>query len=141
MTRIPSDVRDMIEQAIYLPMAVSIFNRDLAVIQQSPFKLHRPYLSIVEESLKLAQKDLADVKRELQNETLKFIRSNETKHSLFIPLFTTDMKKNTIILILEFETKYLKLWNYIYLNQKRQISKKHTNINISAHLIKKNKFN
>ncbi|MCM3411206.1 hypothetical protein [Metabacillus litoralis] len=71
MTRIPSDVRDMIEQAIYLPMAVSIFNRDLAVIQQSPFKLHRPYLSIVEESLKLAQKDLADVKRELQKRNIK----------------------------------------------------------------------
>ena len=71
MTRIPNDIRDMIEQSIYLPMAVSIFNRDLAVIEQSPFKLHRPYLTIVEESLKLAQKDLSEIKRELYKRNIK----------------------------------------------------------------------
>jgi hypothetical protein len=71
LTRIPKDIRDMIEQSIYLPMAVMIFNRDLSVIQQSPFKLHRPYLAIVEKSLKLAQKDLAVVKRELHKRNIK----------------------------------------------------------------------
>jgi hypothetical protein len=71
VTRIPKDTRNMIEQSIYLPMAIMIFNRDLTVIEQSPFKLHRPYLSIVEEALKLAQKDLADVKKELQKQKIK----------------------------------------------------------------------
>ncbi|MBM7604154.1 hypothetical protein JOC75_002127 [Metabacillus crassostreae] len=71
MTRIPSDIRDIIEQSIYIPMAVAIFNRDLTVIENSPFKLHRPYLTVVEEALKLAQKDLADVKRHLQKHNIK----------------------------------------------------------------------
>lgn len=71
MTRIPSEIRDMIEQAIYLPMAISIFNRDLSVIQKSPFKLQQPYLALVEESLKLIQKDLAMVKQELYKQNIK----------------------------------------------------------------------
>lgn len=71
MTRIPSEIRDMIEQAIYLPMAISIFNRDLSVIQNSTFKLHSPYLTLVEESLKLIQKDLAVVKQELHKRKIK----------------------------------------------------------------------
>lgn len=71
MTRIPKDIRNMIEQSIYLPMAIAIFNKDLSVIQQSPFKLHRPYLAIVEESLKLAQKDLAVIKQELYKRNIK----------------------------------------------------------------------
>lgn len=71
MTRIPKDIRDIIDQSIYLPMAISIFNRDLVVIENSPFKLHRPYLSLVEESLKLAQKDLAIVRQELSKNHIK----------------------------------------------------------------------
>ncbi|APH05982.1 hypothetical protein [Bacillus weihaiensis] len=71
MTHIPTDIRDMIEQSIYLPMVISIFNRDLTIIEQSAFKLHRPYLTIVEESLKLAQKDLQHVKRELYSRKIK----------------------------------------------------------------------
>ncbi len=52
-------------------MAISIFNRDLSTIENSPFKLHRPYLTLVEEALKLAQKDLADVKRNLHQHKIK----------------------------------------------------------------------
>ncbi|QGQ44596.1 hypothetical protein [Metabacillus sediminilitoris] len=71
MTRIPKDIREMIEQSIYLPMAVTIFNRDLSIIQKSPFKLHRPYLAIVEESLRLVQNDLAAVRKELHKRNIK----------------------------------------------------------------------
>ncbi|WHZ58782.1 hypothetical protein [Metabacillus hrfriensis] len=71
MTRIPSDLRDAIEMSIYLPMTISIFNRDLSIIEQSPFKLKQPYLNIVEESLKLAQKDLTVVRHELKKNSIK----------------------------------------------------------------------
>ncbi|MBO1511695.1 hypothetical protein [Metabacillus bambusae] len=71
MTRIPKDIRETIEKSIYIPMVVSIFNRDLTVIEKSPFKLHRPYLALVEESLKLAQKDLAVVRQELHRQNIK----------------------------------------------------------------------
>jgi hypothetical protein len=71
VTRIPKDIRATIEQSIYIPMVVSILNRDLTVIEKSPFKLHRPYLALVEESLKLAQKDLAMVRQELHRRNIK----------------------------------------------------------------------
>ncbi|MDQ0232236.1 hypothetical protein [Metabacillus malikii] len=111
MTRIPSDIRDIIELAIYLPMTISIFNRDLMVIKNSPFKLHQPYLSLVEEALKLAQKDLAHIKRKLHNENVKvheierdeaftlyaFIYNGyEEKHNYFNPRI-----RNKVIEIME----------------------------------------
>ncbi|MGD6817729.1 hypothetical protein [Metabacillus sp. 84] len=71
MTRIPEEVRDIIDQAIYLPMTISILNRDLSVVEKSPFKLKQPYLHLIEESLKLAQKDLQQVKRELHRQKIK----------------------------------------------------------------------
>ena len=33
VTRIPEHDRDMIEKAIYLPMVITIFNRDLKIIE------------------------------------------------------------------------------------------------------------
>ena len=71
MTRIPSDVRDTIEKAIYLPMTISILNRDIAIVQQSPFKLKDPYLRLIEQALKLAQRDLHDVKNDLRRRKVK----------------------------------------------------------------------
>ena len=71
MTRIPEKDRDMIEQAIYLPMVLTILNRDIAVVQQSPFKLKQPYLKLIEEAMKIVQKELAGVKRYLKAQQIK----------------------------------------------------------------------
>ena len=38
MTRIPQKERDKIEQAIYLPMVLTILERDLVLFQKGPFK-------------------------------------------------------------------------------------------------------
>ncbi|KAA6453416.1 hypothetical protein VSK91_18190 [Bacillus swezeyi] len=71
MTRIPSDVRDTIEKAIYLPMTISILNKDLGNIQQGSFKLKDPYLRLIEQALKLAQRDLYNVKNDLRRRKVK----------------------------------------------------------------------
>lgn len=71
MTRIPEEDRDIMEQAIYLPMVLTILNRDLIVIQNSPFKLKKPYLLLVEETMKVIQKELAEVKRYMSRNRLK----------------------------------------------------------------------
>ncbi len=39
MTRIPENERDIIEQAIYLPMLLTVLQRDLSVVEKSQFKL------------------------------------------------------------------------------------------------------
>ncbi len=70
MTRIPENHRDLMEKAIYLPMVLTILNRDLSVIHTSPFKLKQPYLDLVEETMKVIQKELKNVKRYMNKEKL-----------------------------------------------------------------------
>lgn len=71
MTRIPEEERDLMEKAIYLPMVITILNRDLTVIDKSPFKLKKPYLLLVEETLKIIQREMAEVKRSMKQKQLK----------------------------------------------------------------------
>ncbi|WP_442599111.1 hypothetical protein [Neobacillus sp. D3-1R] len=69
MTRIPEAERDIIEKAIYLPMVLIVLNRDLLVFEKSPFKLRKPYLELIEEAMKMIQKELYEVKQ--------FLRKNQ----------------------------------------------------------------
>ncbi|WP_110929040.1 hypothetical protein [Bacillus massiliglaciei] len=80
MTRIPEHDREIIEEAIYLPMVATILNRDLRVIEISPFKLKKPYSSLIEEILKNVQQDLLEARRYLRKENIKIreIRRDET---------------------------------------------------------------
>jgi hypothetical protein len=71
MTRIPEEERDLLEKAIYLPMVITILNRDLTIIDKCPFKLKKPYLILVEETLKVIQREMADVKRLMKQKQLK----------------------------------------------------------------------
>ncbi|WP_409274315.1 hypothetical protein V1499_05065 [Neobacillus sp. SCS-31] len=84
MTRIPEKDRDIMEQAIYLPMVLTVLNRDLSVIQASPFKLRKPYLELVEETMKAVQKELAEVKAYMKTHQLKVM---ETKRDDAFTMF------------------------------------------------------
>nr|WP_295971192.1 hypothetical protein [uncultured Bacillus sp.] len=70
MTRIPESDRDLMEQAIYLPMILTILNRDLAIIHKSPFKLKQPYLDLIEDTMKVIQKELKGIKQYMKKEKL-----------------------------------------------------------------------
>ncbi|PLR97697.1 hypothetical protein [Bacillus sp. T33-2] len=70
MTRIPEEDRNVMEQAIYLPMVLTVLNRDITVIENSPFKLRQPYLNLIEETMKVIQKELASVKRYMKKNQL-----------------------------------------------------------------------
>lgn len=80
MTRIPEDDRNMIEKAIYLPMVITVLNRDLKVIESSPFKLKRPYLELIEHALQSVQEDLVEVRRHLRKGNIKVskLKSDES---------------------------------------------------------------
>lgn len=71
MTRIPESDRNIMEKAIYLPMVLIILNRDLYVVENSPFKLKKPYLEFIEETMKDIQRELAEVKRYMKKNNLK----------------------------------------------------------------------
>ena len=105
MTRIPEHDRDMIEKAIYLPMVITIFNRDLKIIETGGFKLKKPYQKLVEKALIRVQKDLTEVRKYLRIEKIKVSELKEMKHSLCIASFTKGMKSIIIILILAYGIK------------------------------------
>lgn len=45
------------ENAIYLPMLLTILSRDRAVIERSPFKFHAPYLRLIDAAIDAVQRD------------------------------------------------------------------------------------
>ncbi|WP_026582115.1 hypothetical protein [Bacillus sp. J33] len=71
MTRIPEKDRDIIEQAMYLPMLLTILERDLIVIDKAGFKLKEPYLQLIEETIKAVQKDLKEAKQAMRKGQMK----------------------------------------------------------------------
>jgi hypothetical protein len=75
MTRIPEEDRNLMEKAIYLPMILIVLNRDLSVIENSSLKLKRPYLELIEDTMKTIQKELAEVKQYMKKNKLKVIET------------------------------------------------------------------
>jgi hypothetical protein len=71
MTRIPDYDRDIIEQAIYLPMTIIVLEKDRLVFEKSPFKLKQPYLNLLEETIKAVQRDLKMVKDKMRRGNMK----------------------------------------------------------------------
>ncbi|MBU5211819.1 hypothetical protein [Heyndrickxia oleronia] len=80
MTKIPEKDHHIIEQAIYLPMLLTILNRDLKIIENSPFKLKKPYLEWIEETMKSIQKELSSIKRYMKQHQIKVekLKSDDT---------------------------------------------------------------
>jgi hypothetical protein len=77
MTRIPPEDRNMIEQAIYLPMVLTVLNRDIQSVNTSTIKLKEPYLHLIEETMKVVQKELSEIKRYMSKNKMKVYQSNQ----------------------------------------------------------------
>ncbi|MBD3859854.1 hypothetical protein IEE86_08900 [Bacillus sp. 28A-2] len=72
MTRLSSVQLQMMEQAIFLPMVISILNRDLTHLKEhQTFKLNEPYIQLVTSTLQEAQKALYQLKQHLRKEKMK----------------------------------------------------------------------
>lgn len=77
MTRIPPEERNIIEQAIYLPMVLTVLNRDIQSVTTSTIKLKEPYLHLIEETMKVVQKELSEIKRYMSKNKMKVYQSNQ----------------------------------------------------------------
>ncbi|MDQ0186307.1 hypothetical protein [Cytobacillus kochii] len=71
MIRIYEADRDVLEQAIYLPMIMIILERDLKIIEKSPFRINQPYITLMENTIKKVQRDLKEVKDKLRKENMR----------------------------------------------------------------------
>ena len=88
MTRIPEKDRDMIELAIYLPMVLTVLNRDLTIIETSSFKLKKPYIEWIQKTMLFIQKEHSEVKRFLKENRIQVnqMKSDEA-FTLFLFLY------------------------------------------------------
>lgn len=75
MTRISGEDRNIMEKAIYLPMVLTVLNRDLSVVENSPFKLRKPYTELIEETMKIIQKELVKTKQYMKKNKLQVIET------------------------------------------------------------------
>lgn len=74
MAHIPIEAVPYLESAIYLPMLLIVLEKDYELIERGQFKLKRPYVHLIEEAKKLAQRDLQDVKAYLKSHYLKVVQ-------------------------------------------------------------------
>ncbi|OBA09078.1 hypothetical protein A9D36_20665 [Bacillus subtilis] len=89
MPKLQEEIYDFIERALFLPMAITILNRDLSGIEQSTLKLKQPYKQLISESLKIAQKDLMEVRKELRKRKI-VIHEAERDEAFTLYVFVID---------------------------------------------------
>lgn len=108
MTKIPKKDKDIIEKAIYLPMVLSVLERDLNMINHCPFKLKEPYIHLIESTIKSIQLELAEVKKYMKNNKIKvyklkrdrsftmyafFYKGYEEHHNYFNPRIRNKVRE------------------------------------------------
>ncbi|MCM3242676.1 hypothetical protein M3598_07955 [Cytobacillus oceanisediminis] len=71
MTRIPEKDRDILEQAMYLPMLLTILERDRIIFDKAGFKLKEPYLQLIEETIKAVQRDIKETRLAMRKGQMK----------------------------------------------------------------------
>ena len=86
MLRIPEKDQEILEQAIYLPLVLTVLNRDLLMIESVPFKLKQPYVDLIEAAIIAIQKELANIKRYMKEEQMK-VQRIKTSRTFTIYLF------------------------------------------------------
>lgn len=71
MTRIPELDRDTLESAIYLPMLLTILERDRLIFEQINVKIKEPYLNLIENTIKAVQADHKVIRDKMRKENMK----------------------------------------------------------------------
>lgn len=74
MTHIPMEKVQYLELAIYLPMLLTVLEKDCGLIENGQFKLKRPYVHLIESARKIVVEDLKNTKAYLKSCHLKVIQ-------------------------------------------------------------------
>lgn len=85
------------ESGIFLPMLITILERDIELINNLPFKLRRPYLAIIEKALGLIRKDLKQTEIYLLRRNMRLVigkpDANKMTECTFISSGIEDRRK------------------------------------------------
>ncbi|WP_445506776.1 hypothetical protein [Niallia sp. 03190] len=75
MTKISEEHRKIIEQAIYLPLLLSVLEYDRKVTEQTNgFKLRQVYLDLIEHTMLKVQKDLKIIRDKMRMNNIKVVK-------------------------------------------------------------------
>lgn len=74
MAFIPPEAMPYFENMIYLPMVLVILEKDMGVVENSSFKLKRPYIKILKEAMKIAQDELKATTIYLRRNNMRVLR-------------------------------------------------------------------
>ncbi|MEK4825106.1 hypothetical protein NSS71_11155 [Niallia sp. FSL W8-0951] len=74
MSRLNDKERDIFENAIYLPMLLTVLDRDFKVAETAPFKLNQVYLNLIEHTMKKVQKDMRDNNTKMYKRNWKLVK-------------------------------------------------------------------
>ncbi|MFC3210415.1 hypothetical protein [Planomicrobium okeanokoites] len=74
MPLIPQEEIIHFENLIYLPMVLSVLERDRSIFENGSFKLKRPYLELVEGAISQVQKELKETKIHMRERQMKVMR-------------------------------------------------------------------
>ncbi|MGI8351842.1 hypothetical protein CHH57_23975 [Niallia circulans] len=74
MSRLSEDDRNIFENAIYLPMLLTVLDRDLKVANAAPFKLRQVYINLIEHTMKQVQKDIRENNNKMYKRRWKLVK-------------------------------------------------------------------
>ncbi|MEI2366230.1 hypothetical protein [Niallia circulans] len=74
MSRLNDEERDIFENAIYLPIVLTILDRDYKVADAAPFKLKHVYLNLIENTMKQVQKDMRENNNKMYKNKWKLVK-------------------------------------------------------------------
>lgn len=74
MPLIPAEAMPYLENYIYLPMLLTIMERDRQLLEKVPFKLKSPYLNLLDETMNTVSADLQTTSLYLQKHKMRVIR-------------------------------------------------------------------
>lgn len=74
MPLIPEEAIPYLENMMYLPMVLTILEKDRINFEKGPFKLKRPYIVMIEEAVKQVQKELKNTHMYMKRHSMKVLR-------------------------------------------------------------------
>jgi hypothetical protein len=80
MNRLSKEDIKILEHLIYLPLLLTVLERDYQQAKTTPFKLNQVYLNLIEHTMKKVQDDLKGFKEKMDRKKLKLIKGNMDKN-------------------------------------------------------------
>lgn len=106
MGRLTDEQRKIFDNAVYLPMLMTLLERDRKVVENAPFKIKQVYLNLIEHTMKQIHKDMRENTSTMYKNKWKVVKgSNDgvfTEYNFYFGgyhevhnLFNANLKNNT----------------------------------------------